>query len=456
MRSRTGRQPAVAHGARMTAAQPEERGPTGRGGSAYVQVLRECPGFRLLFAARSISLLGDWFSMIAIVALLRETTGSNPQALGGVLILKLLPIFLAGPPAGVAADRASRKLIMVTSDLLRVLLVLGLLAAPLVPRSVLFVCVLVFLQVTASAFFEPARGAALPQLVPSRHLATANALGALVWSLAFAVGSALGGIVTDLVGWRMALGIDALTYLASAILVSRIRLPRRPRRRDERVDWMTLSGLRDFAAGMRFIGRRRDVATVIFLKSGWGIAGAITLFLTLFGERHYAIGGRPDLGVAMLYVSRAVGTGIGPILARRMMVDEGPAAMRWLLGGSILWPALWYAVFSWVDHPIAAMLCVIAAHFGGSTLWVYSTVLLQRMVPEEYLGRVLSTDLGLTTLTISASIWVFGRLSAAPGADLRSLVRLMALSLVIPAAIWFVAAARWPVGTRTPGTGYET
>ena len=81
------------------------------GGSGYLQVFRECPDFRRLFAARTISLLGDWFSLIAIVALLRETVGSDSRALGGVLILRLLPFFLAGPVAGVVADRFSRKLV---------------------------------------------------------------------------------------------------------------------------------------------------------------------------------------------------------------------------------------------------------------------------------------------------------------------------------------------------------
>jgi predicted MFS family arabinose efflux permease len=302
--------------------------------------------------------------------------------------------------------------------------------------------------VTASAFFEPARSATLPQLVPDRYLATANALGALVWSLMFGLGAALGGVVTDLLGWRAALGVDAATYAVSALLVARIRLARRRERAEGPVDWLTLTGIRDFRDGLGFIGGRPDVATVIFLKTGWGIAGAITLFLTLFGERHYAIAGRPDLGVALLYMARAVGTGIGPVLARRFVTDEGPRSMRWLLGGSLLWPALWYVVFSGLEHPAAAALCVVVAHFGGSTLWVYSSVLLQRMVPNRFLGRVMSTDLGLTTLTISASTWVYGVLAEAPGADLRALVRWMSLSLLLPALVWFVASARWPVGSR--------
>jgi hypothetical protein len=79
-------------------------------------------------------------------------------------------------------------------------------------------------------------------------------------------------------------------------------------------------------------------------------------------------------------------------------------------------------------------------------LWVYSTVLLQRMVPDAFLGRVMSTDLGLTTLTISASTWIYGWLAHAPGSDLRQLVRWMALSVLVPAAVWIAASGRWPAG----------
>jgi len=69
-------------------------------------------------------------------------------------------------------------------------------------------------------------------------------------------------------------------------------------------------------------------------------------------------------------------------------------------------------------------------------------------VPDEFRGRVMSTDLGLATLAISASLWVYGWLAESPGADLRLLVRVLALSLLVPAALWWIAAGRWPVGSR--------
>lgn len=421
--------------------------------AGYLRVLREAPGFRLMFTARAISLLGDWFSLVAVIALLREVLGSSPAALSGLLILRLLPIFLAGPLAGVVADRFSRKRIMIVSDVVRLLLTPALLAAPATPWPVAFVYVVVASQVVASAFFEPARAPALPHLVPARMLAAANALGAVVWSAAFTFGAALGGVVTDLAGWRTALSIDAASYLVSALLLARIVLPRRAVRASGRPDLWTLTGIRDFGAGLRYIAARPAVATVIALKPGWGVAGALTLFLTLYGERAHALGGRPDLGVALLLTARALGTAIGPVVGRRLVSDDDPRQVRRLVGAAYLWALVWYFVFSWTANPWLAAGCVVLAHFGGSVIWVYSTVLLQRTVADEFLGRTMSTDIGLATLSMSASTWLYGFLAARAGADLGSLLRWMVLTWAVPATIWWIAAGRFRPGSAESAAG---
>ena len=87
----------------------------------YLSVLRDHRDFRYLYLARTVSLLGDWFNLLAVLALTREIHGASAQVVGWVLILKLLPIFLLGPIAGVVADRFSRKRIMIASDLGRFL-----------------------------------------------------------------------------------------------------------------------------------------------------------------------------------------------------------------------------------------------------------------------------------------------------------------------------------------------
>ncbi len=406
----------------------------------YLEVLRRHAGFRRLFLARSASLLGDWFNLLGLLALLRELSASDPRVLGGIFIIKLVPAFVAGPAAGVVADRFSRKRVIIVADLMRFLLVVGLFAAPLLGRhAIVWVYTLTFLQMSSAAFAEPARLATLPNLVSTRALAAANALSAVAWSTMFTLGAALGGIATDLFGWRFALALDAATYLVSAALILGIAFPARARPR-RRLDWATLTGARDLAEGARYVAERPQVAALMLLKSGWGLAGGISLLLTLFGERIYPIGGRPDLGISALYMARALGTGIGPVLSRRLTAELS-ARMRRLLGGAFAWGALWYALFAAVHHPALAFLCVVVAHFGGSIVWVDSTVLLQRMVPDEFRGRVFAAEMGLVTLMLAASTWVYGEVAAA-GADLRLLAGALAASLLIPAALWTVARRR--------------
>jgi hypothetical protein len=130
--------------------------------------------------------------------------------------------------------------------------------------------------------------------------------------------------------------------------------------------------------------------------------------------------------------------------------------MRKLLTVAFLFPMAGYLVFAWVTHPWLAAACVVVAHFGGSVLWVYSTLLLQRTVPNRLLGRISSTDLALATLTMSASNWIYGMLAEPAEANLRTLVRVMVASLAIPTIVWWVAAGRWKPGVRSTAGGYNS
>src|SRR5207253_260938 len=89
-------------------------------------VLRDNRDFRTLYAANAVSQLGDWFNVVALFSLLLELTGKG-QAVAFALLTRFVPMFLAGPAAGVVADRLSRRAIMIVSDVARAALVLCLL-----------------------------------------------------------------------------------------------------------------------------------------------------------------------------------------------------------------------------------------------------------------------------------------------------------------------------------------
>jgi len=383
----------------------------------FLALLRSFPDYRRLFIARTISLVGDWFNLIALIALLREVTGGNAETLGAMFILKMLPTAVMGPLAGVTADRYSRKTIMVLSDLTRFLLVMSFFLIPYFPGfAVPLVLSLTFLQACGAAFFEPAYNALLPNLLPPSGLSTANVWGAASWSITYALGSGLGGFATHLLGWQAVLLLDALTFLISAWLVWKVAVPAR-KRKHVRVDLMHILGIRDMISGFHFIRGHPRIAYCMFLKMGLMLGGSFGLVLTLFGERIYTFGNRPDLGVAILMTARAAGTGVGPVLARRLTEDKLESMRKACLFG-FFFGSLFYVLFGIVKGPYLAVGLVFIAHMGSAVVWVFSTVMLQRLVPDEFRGRVFASELGMATLMIAGTTWAVGVLVESVGMSL--------------------------------------
>src|SRR3954470_2793335 len=126
-------------------------------------VVRKNAGFRRLYAANAVSQMGDWFNVVALFSLLLELTGKG-EAVAFALLTRFVPMFLAGPAAGVLADRLSRRTILIVSDVLRAALVLCLLFVRS-PAPVPIAYAVVTLDSVVSAFFDPAQQAMLPNLV---------------------------------------------------------------------------------------------------------------------------------------------------------------------------------------------------------------------------------------------------------------------------------------------------
>ncbi|MDP8900510.1 MAG: MFS transporter [Actinomycetota bacterium] len=175
--------------------------------------------FRRLWIGQGLSFVGDAVSMVALVLLVVEVSG-NASAVGGVLVARLLPT-LASPFVGVLADRLDRRAVLVASDLSRAVLVIGLIFA----RDLPVIYALVFLLGAAQTIFNPTVRAAFPGVVGGGDLTRANALISSTFSFSVMAGPALGGVLVASVGVELAFLLDALSFLASAALLSTIRLP---------------------------------------------------------------------------------------------------------------------------------------------------------------------------------------------------------------------------------------
>jgi MFS family permease len=238
------------------------------------------PEFRKLFVAQAISDAGDGMTFMALLFLVNALTHS-PAVLAGLSIAVAVPSMVGGVVAGAVADRFDRRRIMIASDALRAVLVLGFVVAGTVERlPILFV--LAFVQAAIGTLFTPARGALIPRVVPVEGLMAANGLSQMARMIAALVGSSTTGVLFAVTGnaWPVFI-IDAATFLASVLIVSRVD----PRLGTPAVEPHEIASgfASSVTAGLRVIaGSRTLLATVTGLSFAMLGLGAINILFVPF------------------------------------------------------------------------------------------------------------------------------------------------------------------------------
>ena len=419
--------------------------------NVYLTILRRNRNFRLLFIGQAISQLGDWFNSVAVYALLLDLTGSA-TAVAGMLIVQFLPVALVGPVAGVVVDRVNRRRLMIAADVIRGVLILGLLFVRRA-EDVWIAYVVMALAMSGTAFFEPARTATIPNITTAEELLPANALAAATWSAMLAVGASIGGLVTAVAGRNIAFTINAASFFVSAFFLALTRYDATPAIAKRRGGLLALTGITDLIDGFRYIRGEPNVAALLCVKAGWGLAGGVLLLLTIFGQRIFPIGSGAAAGIGILYGARGVGAGLGPITLR-WIVGQQPRKLRRTIGPAFFMVGVFYIALAGAPSLAVAALCVLCAHFGGSLLWVFSTVLLQLEVPDRFRGRVFAVELALVTLVTSASSYWTGYELDRVGRSPRMLSFVLGAMFCVPGALWLAIQTRWrerePVGTAEP------
>jgi MFS family permease len=329
--------------------------------------------FLRLWIGQGISFVGDAVSMVALVVLVVQITGSA-SAVGGALVARLLPTILS-PLAGVLADRVDRRRVLVASDLARAVLVLGLVFA----RDLATIYILVFLMGLARTIFNPTVRAAFPSVVGGGDLTRANALIAGTFSTSIMVGPVLGGLLVASIGVDAAFLADAVTYLISAILLSTVPLPHPSRDSEEE------GFVRELRSGFDYLlGARVPLAIVVgafltILTINATVPAEVFLAKETFGtgDAGYGLlvslwGGGMVLGSAMMAV---LGDRINLVLLYFLSIFVGASA----LVGTGLAPAFVLALGALTVEGVATGIDNVA-----------TDTILQKRVPEAFLGRVFS------------------------------------------------------------------
>ncbi len=418
----------------------------------YRELLRTQPAFRRLWLGQIVSELGDWLQLLALLALF-PTAGAGVERLAGIFIVRMLPAILWAPLAGVVADRFPRGQIMVACDLGRALIVLGYLLIR-GPEDVVWIYILMFAQESLSSFFEPARSAALPQVVEPRALLAANSLSGATWSAMLAIGAALGGLIAAGVGPRAAFVVDACSFLASALFIGSIGIPRVVRDAEGTAahakDRFGLFAIKEGLAYLRAHGAQASAALV---KGLWGMSGGIVFLFSIYaGERFNSPSRDASSTTGLLFAGRGLGALAGPLVARRLL-GESPRSLR--LSVQLAFPISTLAIiaFAFAPNALLGALCLVFVHAGGSTCWVNSSQLLQLTVPNQLQGRVFAVEGAVFTFAMALSNAFAGAALGHQVLDLRGVTFAMAGAAGLSALVWWLAMRR--VGARLDSAAAE-
>ena len=395
----------------------------------YLTLIQNKTEFRYLWFAQVISLFGDWFGTIATVILISRYTDSG-VAVGTVFVLRALPPFILGPLAGVIADRFDRKKVLIVSDLLRFVIVLGFLLVR-DGSLVWLIYLLTVLQFSISAFFEPARNALLPTLVSKDVLLVANTLSSSTWSAMLAFGAAIGGAVTGVFGTDTAIILDALTFLLSAASVMQIMSDTRPIRDEAEIG----GGWMDMMDGFRYVLDRPRIG-VLTLTKGMSQVGTADIMIALYAAQVFIIGEDGAITLGALYASFGVGAIFGPVIGNALGDDSDRFLQNFILVGFLVMPVGWILFGAAPLLPIA-MLGIFFRAIGGSINWVYSSVLIQMKVPDKFMGRVFALDFSIFTLMMAIAVWGTGFLIDTFDIDPRTMSFYLAAGHLAPALLWW-------------------
>ena len=404
----------------------------------YLDLVRTNRNFRFLWTGQIVSLLGDWFDLIASAALISHLTRSG-LAVGSLFVVRMLAPFLVSPLAGVLADRHNRKKLLIIADILRGIIVLGFLTVR-TPQQAWLLYVITAIQLAFSGVFFPARNAIIPDIVSRSELGAANAISTTTWSVMLSLGAAIGGLVAGQWGSYPAFVIDSISFFLSAFFISHIQYTREVDRSAEPAgarQQITVA-FRQYVDGLKYLKDHKDIFAITLHKSAISLLanGAFQVLQVTLAQQVFVIGENGGTSLGLFYAFAGIGTGVGPILAR-VFTGDRDRPLRNALTISYLIGVVGLALTA----PLASFALVLLGTFvrslGGGINWTFSTQLLLEWAPDKVRGRVFSSEFAMFTLANAISSAAGGWFLDNTNLGISGIIWWMTGLMAIPGILWF-------------------
>ena len=390
--------------------------------------------FRNLWLASLFSMTGSQISRVGLI-LYVSSTGDSVLALALLLTLELLPGALVAPLAGVVIDAYSKRLVMIVSDLLRMVFMLLIWWRPTTGMIYLMAA----LHSIATVFYLPAKSALIPAVVEESDWPRANGLDQSASSLTMVAGPIIGAELLLLLGLKATLIVDALSFLASALLVARVKSRSLPR---EHIALSLAGTLQNVKAGWTYVAshglvlRLNVMVFVSLLCAGMWMPLAPSFVKDQLAASSRLIGWQ----IGIFGLGAILGGLLAPVLVRRF----GKGLMVFL---GLLTEGVSLTLYALVSHVVVSTLIMFGLGIVVSVVVVCFYSILQTVVEEPFLGRVFSivkqSENVAIVLAMSLAVLLHG--------FLNSHVILLAAGLsyvVLTVATSFSRGGRLLLGTR--------
>lgn len=351
--------------------------------------------YRKLFLAGIVNGIGDRFSSVAVLAMLLELTGSG-LAVGMTLAIRLLPFLIFAPIGGRLADRFSKKTIMVTTDLVRILFALSLLLVHS-KDDLWIVYVTTFMLAAGEAIYGPVRKSAIPQLVKKEHLLKVNSLEQVLIGIVLIVGAFSGGIVAFLFGAKWTFWINAISFLGAAALISIIPFPEKQLEKEQKEfqkDQLspTLKKVILLSVPVQILLFCSIVAS--------SLNGIDNVLISVYAVQEYSLG---EVGVGLLYGALGIGLALSFSAVNRLRKNILAVGLV-----SLLLEGTFHVLISQTYFMAAAFFLFCGAAFmSGIGNACFDTVLMKE-IPEEHQGKLFGLLAAITNPLLGVSMLLSG------------------------------------------------
>jgi len=356
----------------------------------YIDTLKH-PVIRRLSLIQFISYFGTWFSQVAIFSML-VSFGADEITIALTATMAMLPAVVLAPLIGIVVDSVPFKKLMAFLLVLELSMTIGFIFVNSL-EYVWVLMLLIFIRSAGASILFSAEMSLFPKLVSGEMLKNTNEIHSVIWSVCYALGMGVGGVVTNYIGFDMAFVIDAFLYAIAIILLIGLQLVMKK-------EIQTQSHFEMFKSGFNYIKSEKKVLHLIFLHACVGLTSFDAL-ITLLADFQYKEVIAIPLAIGSMNAIRALGLMLGPFIVSKY-ISKNNLHYFFIAQGSaiVLWSFLEYNFY-------LGLLGLFLTGIFITTLWSYTYLLIQEETDRDYMGRVISyNDMFFMLSSVGTALFV--------------------------------------------------